>query len=138
MSIPVVSIVGRPNVGKSSLLNVMYRRPVAIVDMTAGTTRDRVEVTMKYKQKRFRLIDTGGMGIVDRDDLAADVESQIGTAIDESDLLLFVLDVRTGITPHDREIAERLRTLDKPIVVVVNKCDTGFQEDPNRSSAKRL
>jgi len=129
MSIPVVSIVGRPNVGKSSLLNCLYRRPVAIVDETPGTTRDRVEVTVRHHRKRFRLIDTGGMGIVDRDDLEADVERQITIAVEEADLILFVTDVRTGITPFDREVARRLRSLDKTVLPVVNKCDTGAYED---------
>jgi len=128
MSLPVVSIVGRPNVGKSSLLNAIYRRPVAIVDETPGTTRDRVEVTVRHGGKRFRLIDTGGMGIVDRDDLEADVERQIGIAIEEADVIVFVCDVRSGLTPLDREVAARLRGLAKTVLPVVNKCDTGRWE----------
>ncbi|HUW57826.1 MAG TPA: ribosome biogenesis GTPase Der [Planctomycetota bacterium] len=129
MSLPVVSIVGRPNVGKSSLLNCLYRRPVAIVDETPGTTRDRVEVTVRHVGKRFRLVDTGGMGIVDRDDLAHDVARQITIAIEEADVVLFVTDVRDGITTLDLEVATRLRGLRKTVLPVVNKCDTGRWED---------
>ncbi len=126
--LPLVSIVGRPNVGKSSLLNLMVRRRVAIVDQTAGTTRDRVEVIVKHRDRRFRVTDTGGMGIVDRDDLSADVERQIRHAIDEADLILFVTDVRSGIATGDRDAAERLRHASKPVILVANKCDTGELE----------
>jgi len=129
VDIPVVAIVGRPNVGKSSLLNAMVRRPVAIVDETPGTTRDRVAVTVRHAKTRWHLIDTGGMGIVDRDDLEADVERQIGIAMAEADVILFVTDVRDGITALDRAVAERLRALDKNVLAVVNKCDTGAFED---------
>ncbi len=126
--LPLVSIVGRPNVGKSSLLNLLVRRPVAIVDPTAGTTRDRVEVVVKHCDKRFRVTDTGGMGIVDRDDLSLDVDRQIAHAIDEADLVVLVVDVRDGLTAGDREAAARLRTIKKPVILVANKCDTGELE----------
>jgi len=127
--LPLVSIIGRPNVGKSSLLNAMSRRRVAIVDGTPGTTRDRVEVTIRHKGKQFRLVDTGGMGVVDRGDLSADVERQIDIAMEEADLILFVTDVRDGVTPADRDVAERLRGFGKPVLPVVNKCDTSAYED---------
>ncbi|HUV38047.1 MAG TPA: GTPase, partial [Planctomycetota bacterium] len=129
MTLPVVSIVGRPNVGKSSLLNAMVRSPVAIVDGTPGTTRDRVEVTVRHGSSQWRLVDTGGMGLVDRDDLESDVERQIETAIAEADVILFVTDVREPLTALDRAVAERLRGLGKTVLLVVNKCDTGAYED---------
>jgi GTP-binding protein len=127
--LPLVSIVGRPNVGKSSLLNAICRRRVAIVDEIPGTTRDRVEVTIKHAQKQFRLVDTGGMGVVDRGDLAADVDRQITIALEEADLILFVSDVRDGVTAADRDVAERLRASAKPVLPLVNKCDTPVYED---------
>jgi GTPase len=141
--LPLVAIVGRPNVGKSSLLNLLVRRPVAITDGTAGTTRDRVEVVVKHSDRRFRVTDTGGMGVVDRDDLSDDVDRQIAHAIYEADLILLVTDVRSGITADlillvtdvrsgitagDREAVERLRHVKKPVILVVNKCDTGELE----------
>jgi GTP-binding protein len=128
MSIPVVSIVGRPNVGKSSLLNLLFNRRLAIVDESAGTTRDRVEATIRHRKRSFRLVDTGGIGVVDRDDLAAEVERQIAVAMDEADLIIFVSDVRDGVMPLDREVAKRLRGLRKTVIPVVNKCDTPAYE----------
>ena len=123
--LPLVAIVGRPNVGKSSLLNLMVRRPVAVTDGTAGTTRDRVEVVVKHCDRRFRVMDTGGMGIVDRDDLSDDVDRQIRHAIQEADLIVLVTDARTGLVAGDRAAADRLHRAKKPIIVAANKCDTG-------------
>src|SRR3954470_9063125 len=101
MSLPVVAIVGRPNVGKSSLFNWLAGRRIAIVDPTAGVTRDRVTSLVQIGDRWFELVDTGGIGIVDSDDLTADVEKQIAHAIDEAAVVLFLTDARTGIVPLD-------------------------------------
>ena len=124
MGIPKVAIVGRPNVGKSSLLNWMAGKLLSVVDPTAGVTRDRVTWMMHEKDRYFELVDTGGIGIVDSDDLSDDIERQIDVGLAECDLLLFVVDAKAGITPLDQEVAERLRRIDKPMLMVVNKCDS--------------
>jgi GTPase len=124
MGIPKVAIVGRPNVGKSSLLNWMAGKLLSVVDPTAGVTRDRVTWMMHEKDRYFELVDTGGIGIVDSDDLSDDIERQIDLGLAECDLLLFVVDAKAGITPLDKEVAERLRRIEKPMLMVVNKCDS--------------
>ena len=95
-----------------------------MVDPTAGVTRDRVTSLFHEGGRYFEMIDTGGIGIVDSDDLSADIERQIQVAIDEADLVLFVVDGRTGVTPLDREVADRIRRIDRPTILVVNKCDS--------------
>ena len=124
MSVPIVAIVGRPNVGKSSLFNWLAGRRIAIVDPTAGVTRDRVSTLIEAGGRFFELIDTGGMGIVDVDNLTEHVERQIEVAINLAHVILFVVDGRSGIAPLDDEVARRLRHVDKPIICVANKCDT--------------
>ena len=124
MSIPKVAIVGRPNVGKSSILNWQAGKLVSVVDPTAGVTRDRVEYLMHHGDRYFELVDTGGIGIIDSDDLSEDVEHQIDYGITSADLILFVVDGMTGVTPLDKTVAERLRKVEIPILIVVNKCDS--------------
>lgn len=128
MAIPKVAIVGRPNVGKSSLLNWLADRLISVVDPTAGVTRDRVTWIMHELDRYFELIDTGGIGIVDSDDLSEDIERQIQTGLDESDLILFVVDAKAGITPLDEQVAERVRRTGTPLLLVVNKCDSSKLE----------
>lgn len=123
MPIPIVAIVGRPNVGKSSLLNLLAGRRISIVDPTAGVTRDRVSTPIEYEGRTFELTDTGGYGIVDKDNLTADVERQIALAIEEADLILFVVDVQTGRVPLDETVAEYLRGRNKNVMLVANKSD---------------
>jgi GTP-binding protein len=128
MALPKVVIVGRPNVGKSSLFNWLAGRRIAIVDQMAGVTRDRVgslvqlgnSVTLRF----IELYDTGGIGMVDRDDLGEDVERQIDTALGEADLILFVVDIRDELMPLDVEVARRLRYLRTPVILAMNKADT--------------
>lgn len=124
MSIPRVAIVGRPNVGKSSLLNWLSGRLISVVDPTAGVTRDRVTWIMHERDRYFELTDTGGIGIVDSDELAADIEHQVQTGIRESDLVVLVVDAKSGPTPLDSDVADRVRREGKPVLLCVNKCDS--------------
>lgn len=124
MSVPQVVIVGRPNVGKSSLFNWLAGRRLAIVDNTAGVTRDRLTHLMEIDDRYFELVDTGGMGIEDSDNLTAQVEEQIEMAIESASIILFVVDTQHGITPLDQEVVKRLRYTDVPVICVANKTDT--------------
>jgi GTP-binding protein len=123
MSVPQVVIVGRPNVGKSSVFNWLAGRRLAIVDDVPGVTRDRNTHLIEHEERFFELIDTGGIGIQDTDNLTKEIEEQIAVAIDEADIVLFVVDSKAGITPLDEEVARRLRYVDKPILCVANKTD---------------
>jgi GTP-binding protein len=122
-----VVIVGRPNVGKSSLFNWLSGRKIAIVDPMAGVTRDRVGSLVQLgddAEARFiELFDTGGVGMVDRDDLSEHVDRQIDMAMNEADLILFVVDIRDEMMPLDIEVATRLRYLKTPVILVMNKAD---------------
>ena len=124
MGIPQVVIVGRPNVGKSSIFNWLAGRRLAIVDPTAGVTRDRVTQLIELGGRFAELVDTGGMGIVDSDNLTDQVEDQIQVAIDLAQVVLFVVDCRDGPVPLDQEVAKRLRYVTAPVLLVVNKVDT--------------
>ena len=128
MSVPKVAIVGRPNVGKSSLLNWLTRRRISVVDPSAGVTRDRVTFLMHEHNRYFELVDTGGIGIVDSDDLSEDIEKQIQKGIDDAAIILFVVDGRSGVVPLDIQVAQRLRGIQKPMLIVVNKCDSPKQD----------
>ncbi|MCI0456324.1 MAG: ribosome biogenesis GTPase Der [Gemmataceae bacterium] len=124
MAVPQVAIIGRPNVGKSSLFNWLARRRIAIVDPTAGVTRDRLASLIRTGDRFFELVDTGGIGIVDTDNLTGEIEKQIDRAIEEAAVILFVVDVRAGLMALDEEVARRLRYVTKPIILVANKCDS--------------
>jgi GTP-binding protein len=125
--LPRLAIVGRPNVGKSTLANRMCGSRVSIVEPTAGVTRDRVAVPAFLRGPKSELwvevVDTGGIGIVDRDDLGPQIEEQIATAIATSDVVLWLVDVREGITPLDQEVARRLRGIPLPVLLVANKVE---------------
>ena len=123
MSLPVVAIIGRPNVGKSSLFNSIARTRISIVEPTAGVTRDRVSTICELDDRFFELVDTGGHGIVDRDDLGEHVERQIRFAIDQATLILFLVDAREGLTPLDRSTADLLRRHSDRVRIVANKVD---------------
>ena len=123
MALPQVSIVGRPNVGKSSIFNWLAGRRLAIVDSVAGVTRDRMKFMLEEEGRYFEIVDTGGIGINDVDELDKEIEAQIEIGIQGADVLLFVVDVKDGITGLDQRVAKRLRGLDKPVLLVANKCD---------------
>jgi GTP-binding protein len=123
MSLPVVAIVGRPNVGKSSLFNSLLGKRTSIVEPTPGVTRDRVSAVCEIENGYIELVDTGGFGIVDRDDLTEHVRRQIGYAVDQADLILFVVDAREGLSPLDRETAELLRRRADRVRLIANKVD---------------
>jgi GTP-binding protein len=123
MAVPQVAIVGRPNVGKSSLFNWLAGRRIAIVDPTPGVTRDRITAPIQIGARYFELTDTGGMGINDIDNLTGDVARQINLAMDRADLILFLVDAKTGPVPLDEEVARRLRGINKSVLLVANKCD---------------
>jgi GTP-binding protein len=137
MAIPQVAIIGRPNVGKSSLFNWLARRRIAIVDPTAGVTRDRLAALVRTGDRFFELVDTGGIGIEDVDNLTGEVEQQIDKAIAEAAVLLFVVDVRAGLAPLDEEVAKRLRYVTKPILCVANKADSP-ELDPQAAEFYKL
>jgi GTPase len=123
-----VAIVGFPNVGKSTLVNRLTSSRAAVVHETHGTTRDRKELVCEWNGKQFLLIDTGGVDIAGRDEMTRSVADQARIAIDEADLVLFVVDARAGVTPGDEELAEILRTAHKPVIVIANKIDDPSQE----------
>ena len=123
MSVPQVVIVGRPNVGKSSVFNWLAGRRLSIVDDVAGVTRDRVTYLMQEDDRFFELVDTGGVGINDVDNLTKEIDDQIEMALEIADVILFVVDSRSGLMPLDKEVAKRLRYVDKPIICVANKTD---------------
>ncbi len=123
MPLPKVAIVGRPNVGKSSLFNRLARRRIAIVEPTAGVTRDRVSALLEAEGRWFELVDTGGMDFRTDHELAADVAGQIAFALAEAAVVVFVVDVREGRQPLDEQIARRLRPTEVPVLVAANKAD---------------
>ena len=121
---PVVAIVGRPNVGKSTLFNRLVGRSVAIVSKQSGTTRDRVTMETMWADHPFILVDTGGLETFPDTDLWRQVRFQVETAIEDADVVIMVVDVTQGVTPSDIDVAEVLRLGDKPVVLAVNKVDT--------------
>ena len=123
MALPLVVIVGRPNVGKSSLLNALARERISIVDARPGITRDRVSAVLEHDERWFEIVDTGGIGIVDDDNLETHVETQINFAIQLASVVLFLVDVQQGLTPLDQLVAEKLRQVDVPVLLVANKVD---------------
>ena len=137
MAIPVVAIIGRPNVGKSSLLNALAGEMISIVEPTAGVTRDRISTIIERNEQYFELVDTGGYGIVDSDKLEEHIEEQIFKAIELADIILFMVDIREGIVPLDKAIAEVLRKHNKKVIGVANKADTA-KMFPAAGEFKRL
>jgi GTPase len=123
-----VAVVGFPNVGKSTLVNRLTESRAAVVHETPGVTRDRKEVVADWNGRRFRLIDTGGVDVVDPSPITRSVVEQARAAISEADLILFVVDARAGITPGDEELAAILRRARKPVFLLANKIDDPRQD----------
>jgi len=115
-----VAIVGFPNVGKSTLVNRLTATRQAVVHATQGTTRDRKELIAEWNGKRFLLIDTGGIDIVDPNPITRQIAEQARAAIAEADLVLFIVDARAGVTPGDEELAQILRESKKDVLLIAN------------------
>jgi GTP-binding protein len=121
--LPIVAIVGRPNVGKSTLFNRVVGRRQAVVEDRARTTRDRLYAVAEWNDRRFVVIDTGGMEVHPGDAIEEKVQAQARLAVSEADVILFVVDAAAGLTPADQETAETLRAARAPVIVVINKAD---------------
>ena len=124
MAKPVVAIVGRPNVGKSTLFNRLAGRSVAIVSRRSGTTRDRVTLETLWADHHFILVDTGGLEVFPDTDMWRQVRGQVETAIEDADVIIMAADVTQGVTPADSDVADLLRRCGKPVILGVNKVDT--------------
>jgi GTP-binding protein len=124
----IVAIVGRPNVGKSTLFNRLVQRREAIVDSVSGVTRDRHYGKSDWNGKEFSVIDTGGYVIGSDDIFEGEIRKQVNLAIEEADIIIFVVDVEQGITPMDAEVAKLLRKVKKPIFTAVNKVDNAMRD----------
>jgi GTP-binding protein len=127
-SLPVVAIVGRPNVGKSTLFNRLVGERRAIVEGVPGTTRDRVYGEAEWNGRRFTVVDTGGLELEPGSDIEERVQDQARVAMTEADLVLFVVDAEAGLAPLDFEVADRLRRAERPVILVVNKADNPRRE----------
>ncbi len=124
MAKPVVAVVGRPNVGKSTLFNKLIGKRVSIVDDTPGVTRDRIYGDAEWKGKKIMLVDTGGIEPDTKDTILSGMRAQAELAIETASVIIFVTDLRSGITAADAEIGSMLQKSGKPIVLCVNKCDS--------------
>ena len=130
MSRPLVAIVGRPNVGKSTFFNKISGKRISIVEDTPGVTRDRVYADVEWLGRKFTLIDTGGIDPRSEDVLLKQMRRQAEIAMDTADVICFFTDARAGLTQDDQEVAELLRKTHKPLLLVVNKVDhAGLNDD---------
>ncbi len=124
----VIAVIGRPNVGKSTLVNRIAGRRLSIVDDKPNITRDRIYIEAEWQGKNFVLIDTGGIVEGNDDEFVSSINSQVDIAVQESDLILFTVDAKTGLNPYDYDIANKLRQTKKEVLLVVNKVDSKAQE----------
>ncbi|MBQ3306845.1 MAG: ribosome biogenesis GTPase Der [Bacilli bacterium] len=128
MKLPTVALVGRPNVGKSTLFNKIVGKQISIIEDTPGVTRDRIYQEASYNNKRFYLIDTGGIDTT-KMDFNEEIKMQAEIAIQEADIVVFIVDGKEGITPNDKSIASILRKSDKKVIVAINKMDVKEAKD---------
>lgn len=127
--LPVVVIVGRPNVGKSTLFNRILGRRVAVVEDDPGITRDRLYAECEWKKKRFTVVDTGGIVFQETDPFSEQIRVQANIALEEADVVLFLTDAASGLHPDDKDLANSLRGIKKPVLIVVNKADHPKRDD---------
>jgi len=120
---PVVAVVGRPNVGKSTFFNYLVGKRISIVEDTPGVTRDRIYAEVEWRNKKFTLIDTGGIEPYSEDKIMQQMKRQAEIAIETADIIIFMVDVKDGVTASDKEVATLLRKTKKPVIVAVNKVD---------------
>lgn len=123
MAKPIVAIVGRPNVGKSTFFNYVAGRRISIVEDTPGVTRDRIYTEVEWRGRKFNLIDTGGIEPFTEDTIMKQMKQQAEIAIDTADVIIFMVDAKEGMTASDKEVASMLRKANKPVVIAVNKVD---------------
>lgn len=129
MSIPIVAIVGRPNVGKSMLFNRILGKRVSIVEDTPGVTRDRIYASAEWLNHRFTMVDTGGIELKSADTITQATMKQVQIAINSADVIIFTVDGKSGLTSADEEVADLLRRANKPVVLAVNKIDNIKEQD---------
>jgi len=126
---PVVALVGRPNVGKSTLFNRITKSRQALVDDMPGVTRDRQYADAQWEDKAFTLVDTGGFLSADDDYFASQIKEQLLRAVDQADVLVFILDGRAGLSPYDRDLADLLRRTEKPVFYLINKVESLHRQE---------
>ena len=124
MSLPIVAVVGRPNVGKSTLFNKLIGQRLSIVEDTPGVTRDRIYSKCEWRSKEFMVVDTGGIEPESNDVILAQMRRQSQLAIEKADVIVFVTDIRCGVTADDYAVAEMLQKSGKPVILAVNKVDS--------------
>lgn len=130
MALPVVAIIGRPNVGKSTLFNRLAGRRIAIVSDIPGTTRDRVSMDAEWGQRRYLIVDTAGVEDRSHDELMwSDIKNQVRIALSQADAIIVVVDVNDGVVDADKDVADMVRRVGKPVVLAANKVDTLSRED---------
>lgn len=130
MALPVVAVVGRPNVGKSTLFNKLIGKRLSIVEDTPGVTRDRIYSKCEWRNREFMVVDTGGIEPNSDDVILSQMRRQAEIAIEKADVIVFLTDIRCGVTANDYEVAKILQKSGKPVVLCVNKCDTIGEPPP--------
>ena len=130
MAKPIVAVVGRPNVGKSTLFNKLIGQRLSIVEDTPGVTRDRIMADCEWRGRSFLLVDTGGIEPKSDDVILSQMRRQAQLAVDQADVIVLVTDLRAGVTANDQDVAAMLQRSGKPVVLCVNKCDTPGDPPP--------
>ena len=124
MALPILAIVGRPNVGKSTLFNKLVGQRISIVEDTPGVTRDRIYSKSEWRNREFMIVDTGGIEPDSSDIILSQMRRQAELAIEKADVIVFLTDIRTGVTANDYDVAKMLQKSGKPVILCVNKVDS--------------